>query len=71
MSSRRCKSCRWWDTGDTSQKMGLCRVDSPTVVAGGDSEWPAMFGWPITGDEDWCGRYGISAAALEALAGGD
>ena len=56
MIERTCVICEFWDA-KTSHKdkrnHGLCRINPPVHDGGDYREWS----WPVTYDEDWCGRW--------------
>mgnify|MGYP006969383321 CR=1 FL=1 len=52
-----CESCALWDR--QGSKEGLCRAMAPrTHVVGEDGEdFVIRTLWPLTRDQDWCGRW--------------
>jgi len=53
---RTCYECRYWDKVTSypdKRNSGLCRIYPPVRNDTDHDDW----GWPVTYDEDWCGRW--------------
>ena len=54
--TRACQSCQWWDATThwhDKRNSGLCRIYPPVRNDTDHDDW----GWPVTYDEDWCGKW--------------
>ena len=56
-----CKSCTYWMPRDGSS--GECRYHAPRPRACRDEEH--YVDWPVTLDDEWCGRWKVSASARD------
>lgn len=51
----RCKSCSFFVT-EKNQSVGECHRYPPTLMPDDDGE-VAIFTFPITGEDEWCGEF--------------
>ena len=54
-----CGSCKFWEQLCDKSPDGYCRINPPVILLfpGRDPDEQVETRWPVTMEEDWCGKF--------------